>query len=110
MDRMVGDAKLQANDCGDPATGPHPAAEAVGFGPMLQHFGQTGQLRRRQAPRGARGWAMPERLWPALAGTLYPLTDSGFADGHRLGDGALGPALLLELPSLEPSGFFPVVG
>ncbi|HEX2242980.1 MAG TPA: hypothetical protein VHK27_06970 [Gammaproteobacteria bacterium] len=110
MDRMIGDAKLQANDRGDPATGPHLAAEAIGFGPMMQHFGQAGQLRGRQAPRGARGWVMPERLWSTRAGTLHPLTDRGFADIHCFGDGALGPALLLELPSSETSGFFPVVG
>jgi hypothetical protein len=38
MDGMVGDAKLQANDRGDPFAGPDLAPKAVSFGPMLQEF------------------------------------------------------------------------
>jgi hypothetical protein len=46
----------------------------------------------------------------SAAGAFHPLTDGSFADAEGLGDLALGPALLFEVPGLEPSGFSPVVG
>ncbi len=52
---------------------------------------------------------MPKRLGTPLAGPRHPLTDGPLADPQRLGNLALGPALLLEVPGLEPPGFFPVV-
>jgi hypothetical protein len=39
---------------------------------------------------------------------FHPLTDRPFADAEGLGDLALGPALLLETPRLQPSRLFPV--
>jgi hypothetical protein len=51
---------------------------------------------------------MAQGVGAPLAGALHPLTDGAFADAEGFGDLALGPALLLEAPGLEPSGFFPV--
>ena len=46
---------------------------------------------------------------PPSRARAHPLTDGPFADAKRLGDLALGPALLREVPGLHPSGFFPIV-
>ena len=53
---------------------------------------------------------MAKRLRASVAGAFHPLADGAFADTEGLGDLALGPTLLLEVPGLEPSGFFPIVG
>src|SRR5687767_9980680 len=55
-------------------------------------------------------WPMSQRVRSSIAGAFNPLTDGPFADAEPLGNLALGPALLFEVPSMEPSGFFPVVG
>ena len=46
---MVGDAKLQANDGGDPSAGPELAPEAIGFGTTVQEVGQARELLGGQA-------------------------------------------------------------
>jgi hypothetical protein len=109
MDRMIGDAKLQLNHGGDAATGPDLPPEARRFGPTVQQLGQPSELLGRQPPGGTRGWLVPEGVRSALAAALHPLADRGFADTHGRGDVALGSALLLELPELEPSRFLPGV-
>jgi hypothetical protein len=53
---------------------------------------------------------MAKRVRSPVAGAFHPLTDGSFADPEGLGDLALGPALLFEVPGLEPSGFSPVAG
>jgi hypothetical protein len=53
---------------------------------------------------------VPQRLRAALSGACHPLADGSLADAERLGDLAPGPPLLLEVPGLQPPGFFPVVG
>jgi hypothetical protein len=50
----------------------------------------------------------PIRVMALLVGALHPLPDGACADVERFGGLALGPALLLETPGLEPSGFCPV--
>ena len=100
MARMIPDAKFQLHHGGDPATGPELAPEAIGFGAALQIVGQARELFDRQAARGPRGSPMAEGLRTALAGTPHPLADGRFADSHRLGNLALGPPLLLEVPGL----------
>jgi hypothetical protein len=109
MTRVIGDTKFQVDDGGAPRAGPELSAEAIGRGTSLQQLGQAGELLGRQPPRGP-GWrSTPERLGTGGAGPCHPLTDSSLADPQGLGNLALAPALLLELPGLEPSGFFPVV-
>ena len=109
MDGMVGDAKLPANHRGDPATGPDLSPKAIGFGPLAQERGQAGQLCGGQATGSTGARTVPEGLRTSLAGTFHPLADRPCADAQGCGDLALGPALLQEVPSLEPSGFFPIV-
>ena len=109
MGRMVPDAKCQVNDDGDARSGPDLAAKAVGFGPPVQKLGQAGQLVGRQAEGDTRRRAVLKGRWALLAGTFPPLADRAFADAQGLGDVALGPTVLQEFPSLETSGFFPVV-
>jgi hypothetical protein len=52
---------------------------------------------------------VPEGFRSALAAALDPLADGGFADAHGLGDVALGPTLLLEVPGSKTSRFLPGV-
>jgi hypothetical protein len=109
MTRVIGDTKFQTDDGGDPTAGPEFSAKAVGGRTAMQQLGQAGELLGRQPPRGP-GWRpTPESLGPDVAGPCHPLTDRALADPQRLGNLALGPALLLEVPGLESSGFFPVV-
>jgi hypothetical protein len=109
MGRMVPDAKCQVNNDGDARSGPYLAAKAVGVGTSVQKLGPAGQLVGRQAAGDTRRGAVLKGRWALLAGTFPPLADSGFADAQGLGDLALGPAALQEFPSLETSGFLPVV-
>jgi hypothetical protein len=51
---------------------------------------------------------MAEGIGSPLTGARHPLTDGPLANTQRLSNPALRPALLLEAPGLEPSGFFPV--
>jgi hypothetical protein len=44
----------------------------------------------------------------ACAGAFPPMADGPFVDAHGSGDLALSLAFLVELPSLQPSGFFPI--
>jgi hypothetical protein len=43
---------------------------------------------------------MPQSLRAALSGASHPLAHGPFADAKRLGNLALGPPLLLEVPGL----------
>jgi hypothetical protein len=43
---------------------------------------------------------MAMRVRSSVAGACHPLTDRALADAEGLGDPALGPALLFEVPSL----------
>jgi hypothetical protein len=52
---------------------------------------------------------VPEGIGAPVESAGHPSPDSPFADAQRLGDLALRPALLLEMPGLESLGFFPVV-
>jgi hypothetical protein len=110
MDGMVGDAKLQANDRGDPSAGPDLAPKAVGFGPMVQEFWQTDQLAGGQPARSTGAGAAPEGLRTLLASPRSPLADGPFAGAQGFGNLALGPALLHEVPGLKSSGFLPIFG
>ena len=110
MDGVVRDAKLEAEHRGDPATGPELPSKAVGFGPTVQEFGHTGPLFGGQPARRTGTMPMSEGLRSPLTGTGHPLADRPFADTQGFGDLALRPALLLEVPGLEPSGFFPIFG
>jgi hypothetical protein len=97
---MIPDTTFQLHHGGDPATGPELAPEAIGFRAALQIVGQASELFGRQAARGPRWSPMAEGLRTALAGTPHPLADGRFADPHGLGNLALGPPLLLEMPAL----------
>jgi hypothetical protein len=110
MGEMVRDAKREANHCGDAAPCPELAPEAIGFGALLQQRREVGALLGGQPGRGTRWRPMAKRFRASVAGTCHPLTDGSFADAEGLGDLALGPALLFEVPGLQPSGFSPVVG
>jgi hypothetical protein len=109
MGEMVGDAELQPQDLGDSDPRPHLATEAIGLGTPVQEVGKTGELLGSQSPGRASRRAMPQCLWAAIAATCHPLAHGRLADAQRLGNLALRPALLLEVPSLEPSSFFPVL-
>ena len=75
----------------------------------MQQLGQADKWVGRQPPRGP-GWRQtPERLGADVASPCHPLTDGPLADPQSRGDLALRPAVLHEVPGLDPSGFFPVV-
>ena len=48
-----------------------------------------------------------ERWRPTVAATLPPLADGACADAESLGNVALRPALLLEVPGLQAPRFLP---
>jgi hypothetical protein len=104
---MVGDAKCQPNHRRNTPTGPALPPKAIGLGPSVQEVGQAGQLLGREPAWGPRWRSVAEGLQPSCPGALHPLADGGFAAPQRFGDLALGPAFVLELPGLEPSGFLP---
>jgi hypothetical protein len=80
MARVGGDAKLQANHRGNPATGPDLPSKALSFGAAVQAVGPPAQLGGGQATWGP-GWrSVAERLQAALAGAGSPLADGPFAD------------------------------
>ena len=108
MGERVGDATLQAHDDGDPTTGPYISPKPLGGRATCEAFGQAGEWLACQAACRTRWRVMSERIEPLVAGTGHPLTDGPVADAERFGNSALGPAFLLEMPGLEPSGFFPV--
>jgi hypothetical protein len=108
MTGMVGNPIFELNHGGDSPTGPELSPKTIGFGPPVQEFGQAGELLGREPARGPGGWTVAQGVRARLASALHPLTDGAFADAEGFGDLALGPALLLEAPGLEPSGFFPV--
>jgi hypothetical protein len=110
MGEMVRDATREADHRGDAAPGPELAPEAIGFGASLQQRREVGAWLGGQPGRGTWGRPMAQRVRASVAGAFHPLTDSPFADAEGLGDLALGPALLFEVPGLEPSGFSPVGG
>jgi hypothetical protein len=105
---MIGEAKFQAEDGGDARAGPEFSAKAVGGGAPMQQGGQAVQLLGRQPPRSPGVRPTPECLGTHGAGPGHPLTDRALADPQSLGHLALRPALLLEGPSSEPSGFLPI--
>jgi hypothetical protein len=109
MARVVRDAECQLHDGGDTAAGPDLPPEAIRFGPPVPQCGQAGQLFGCQAAGSTRVGTQAQGVRSPVAGARHPLADRAFADAQRLGDLALGPALLLELPGLQPSGFFPIV-
>jgi hypothetical protein len=110
MAGMIPDTPRQVDDCGNPSAGPKLSSKPVGFGTALQELGQAGEVLASE-PTGCAGWgSVAEGIWPTLAGAFHPLADRPFADAQGLGDLALRPAVLLELPGLETSGLFPVGG
>jgi hypothetical protein len=106
---VVREAECQLNDGGDPAAGPALPPEALGFGPTGQQLGQMGQRFGCQAAGSARAGTMSQGGWSLVAGACHPRADRAFADAQRPGKLALGPALLLKVPGLPPSGFLPIV-
>jgi hypothetical protein len=105
---MIRDPRCQSNHGGDPAPGPELAPETLGFGAAVQPCRQAGERLDREPATGPRWGAMAQGLQTSLVGTPHPWADGRFADPRGLDDLALGPALVLEVPSLQPSGFFPV--
>jgi hypothetical protein len=108
MTRVVRDAEYQLNDGGDTAAAPDLSPKAIRFGTTVQQLGQTRQLFGRQAAGRAAVGTRPQGLWSPVAGACHPLADGTPADAYRIGDLTLGPALLLEAPGLESSGFLPI--
>jgi hypothetical protein len=108
MARMVGHAEGQLDHGGNPAAGPELPPEAVRFGATREEFGQLGELCGGEPRRSSGRRPATERLGAALSGACHPLADGPLADAKRLGDLALGPPLLLEVPGLQAANFFPV--
>ncbi len=110
MDRMGGHTACEAHEDSHACPGPDLSPEAIRFGPRLQEGEQAGELCVGQPAWRTRGWAMPEGLQTAMAGPRHPWADGALADAEGFGDLALRPALVLELPGLQPPGFFPMRG
>ena len=109
MGGVIEHAKLDTDHLRHALPGPHLAAAAIGLGAAVQQVGQTRQLCGSQPAGRARRWAMTQRLRAAQAGSRHPLADRGGADPQGLGNLALRPALLFEVPGLQAACFFPIV-
>jgi hypothetical protein len=109
MGRMVGDAKFRAHHDRHAPARPDLPAEAIRFGATAQQLGQVCELCGSQATWGTGRWAVPESVRASSASALHPLADRPLADAQGVGDLALGPTSLFELPGLQPSGFFPIM-
>ena len=100
MARMIRDAKLRMHDGGNASARPERPPAAVGFGALLQQDRQAGELVGGQSSRGT-GWGrVPEGFRSFLSSARHPLAERALADPQGLGDLALRPALLFDLPSL----------
>jgi hypothetical protein len=110
MHGVVTDPKSPADDRRHASAGPELPPEAIGFGAPMQERRQMSPLFGGQAAGRTGVPTSLQGLGAARAGTLHPLADGPLADAEGVGDPALGPAPLLELPSLAPPDFFPIVG
>ncbi len=109
MGRMGGDAEFRAHHDRHAPARPDLPAQALRFGATAQQRGQVCELRFGEPPRGPRRWAVPESVRAPNASALHPLADRPRADAQGVGDLALGPTSLFELPGLQPSGCFPMM-
>jgi hypothetical protein len=107
---MVGDATGELKHGGNAATGSALPPATVRFGTTLQQGRQLREVIGSKSPRGAGCGVVLEGLRSSLPGAPPPLADRPLAGAECFGDVALGPAQLFETPSLEASGFLPVVG
>lgn len=105
---MVDHTQFQANHCRNPAAGPEFPSKAVSCRTPGQESGQASALLGGQPTWGTRWGAASQRPGAGFAAPLHPLADGALADAESFGNLTLGPALLLEVPGLEPSGVFPV--
>jgi hypothetical protein len=108
--RLGRGADCHLQDSGETAAGPDLPPAARRLGPTAPERGQTGQLVGREAAGSPRVGPLPQRLWAPIAAARHPLADRALADAQGTGDLPRGPALLVEGPGWQPSGFFPVVG
>lgn len=98
-----------ARDHGRHALGcPQVAAEAAGFGAAGQERGQLRPLLGRQLGPAARRGMPAQGLGAPGAGPLEPLAHRALRHAQRLGDPALRPTLLRQLPGAAPAIFSPV--
>jgi hypothetical protein len=90
-----------------PAAGPEVPTKTVGLRTLVQERGQPSESCGGQPTWGTRWGAASQRPGTSCAGPGPPVAHGALADAERCGTLPLGPALLLEVPGMEPSGFFP---
>jgi hypothetical protein len=110
MRRVIADAKLVADEAGDPASRPNGTTKAEGFSALLQRLSQLGEVGWAQQGRGTRGWVSPQRLFPFKRGACEPLADGTLRHAHGFGDAGLGPSHLVQFPGTETATFVPTHG
>jgi hypothetical protein len=102
-------AELTTDDLRDPPRCPDLSSEAERLGPTCQQHRQLGDLLCRQPRRRPRRRAVPQCRTATLSATADPLTDCTLTHPKRSRNGALLPALLLQLPGAQPSPLAPVL-
>src|SRR5205085_924804 len=110
MAGVVVGAELFFDDLGDAAAGPEVTPEAVGLGTVPEAVGDQVALPGEQLPGRPGSQAGPQGIRTAVAGGSQPMTDRQAGDAQGLSDGALGPALLTQLPGTHAPPLPPILG
>jgi hypothetical protein len=108
MGRMVGDAKGLLDDLADTCTPSDLAAKAKGLRATIEQAGELSELHFAEACWRARGNSPSQAIYSVGCGTLEPVTDRALGDRQGFGDARLAPALLMQLPSVQPTAFAPI--
>ena len=101
MGRVVAHAKLMSDEPGHPLGGPDRPEEAEGLRATGEQGRELSPLVSREAGRGAGGGAPAQGFDAPGASTVEPAADRSWGNAQRLGDGATGPAGLMERPSAQ---------
>ena len=109
MVRVVGDAEHACDDFGDAGAGPDIADEAEGRGSTSQEQRKASKLVRSEAGRSARREPRAHGLDATSASAFEPLADSALGNAKGLGNFALLPPVLMELPGTKATPFAPIL-
>jgi hypothetical protein len=108
MGRMIPDAKGLLDDLADTRTRPDLAAKAKGLWATIEQIGELSELHIAEACWRARSNSPSQAIYSLGCGTLEPVTDRALGDPQGFGNARLAPALLMQLPSAQPTAFAPI--
>lgn len=110
MPRMIADTQLVFDQLCYPASGPDCTEETEGFRPLSEQVRQLGQLGRTEQGWPTRSRAGVQRLHACAFSAREPLANRTLGDAQRLGNLALCPTHLVQLPGTQAASFVPING